>query len=60
MSMKSLFWGTLALVVLAGLFVVLFGSVVDFAFHVLEYVALALAAGWVGYKVGHARGRKGH
>jgi hypothetical protein len=33
---------------------------VSLAFHVAEFAFLALAAGWVGYKIGHARGRRGH
>jgi hypothetical protein len=37
-----------------------FAGVVSFAFHVGELVVLALAAGWVGYRIGHAVGRHEH
>jgi hypothetical protein len=35
-----------------------FAGVFLFALHIAEYVALALVAGWVGYRIGHARGRR--
>ncbi len=47
----------LAMAVVAGAVLVwAFGGLFSLAFHIAEYVALALAAGWAGYKVGYARG----
>jgi Flp pilus assembly protein TadB len=54
------FWMLLAAIVVAGLVIWAFWGVVSLAFHVAEYVLIALVAGWVGYKIGHARGRHGH
>ena len=48
-----------AAVVVGGLLVWAFAGVVGVAFHILEFVAVAAIAGWVGYKLGHARGRRG-
>jgi Flp pilus assembly protein TadB len=56
----STFWAILVAIVVGGLLVWAFAGVVSVAFHIAEYVALALVAGWVGYKLGHARGRRGH
>jgi hypothetical protein len=53
-------WAILVAIVVGGLLVWAFAGVVSVAFHIAEYVALALVAGWVGYKLGHARGRRGH
>ncbi len=53
------FWALLAAIVVGALVIWAFWGVVSLAFHVAEFVFLALAAGWVGYKVGHARGRRG-
>jgi len=44
-------------VVVGGLLVWAFAGIFDLAFHIFEYVAIALVAGWVGYKLGHAAGR---
>lgn len=44
-------------VVGGGVAVWAFGGLFSLAFHVLEYVVVAGASGWTGYKVGHARGR---
>jgi hypothetical protein len=54
------FWALLAAIVVGALVIWAFWGVVSLAFHVAEFVLLALVAGWVGYKVGHARGRRGH
>jgi hypothetical protein len=54
------FWAILVAIVVGGLLIWAFAGVVSVAFHIAEYVALALVAGWVGYKLGHARGRRGH
>jgi hypothetical protein len=35
-----------------------FSGVFLFALHIAEYVALALVAGWVGYRLGRARGAR--
>lgn len=55
---RSLFWPVVAAVVVGGLVVWAFAGVISLAFHIAEYVALALAAGWVGYRGGYARGRR--
>jgi len=47
-------------IVVAGLVIWAFWGVVSLAFHVAEYALIALVAGWVGYKIGHARGRRSH
>ena len=52
------FWMLVAAIVLAGLVIFAFWGVVSLAFHVAEYVLIALVAGWVGYKIGRARGRR--
>ncbi|MDA8303035.1 MAG: hypothetical protein M0005_16185 [Actinomycetota bacterium] len=36
----------------------LFQGIFDLALRIAEYVVLAVAAGWVGYKVGHHQGRR--
>jgi Flp pilus assembly protein TadB len=51
------FWMLLAGIVVAALVIWAFWGVVSLAFHVAEYVLIALVAGWIGYKIGHARGR---
>jgi hypothetical protein len=56
----SSFWAILVAIVVGGLLVWAFAGVLSVAFHIAEYVALALVAGWVGYKLGHSRGRRGH
>ena len=48
----------LAVVVVGGLLVWAFAGLFVLAFHIFEYAALALVAGWLGYKLGHARGRR--
>ncbi|MGH9107513.1 MAG: hypothetical protein ACRDZX_17130 [Acidimicrobiales bacterium] len=49
-----------AAVFVAALLIWAFAGIFDLAFRVAEYVALAIVAGWLGYKLGHARGRRGH
>jgi len=56
----STFWAVVLVLVVGGLLLWAFAGVVSIAFRIGEYVLLALAAGWVGYKLGHARGRRGH
>ena len=47
--------GGLAVVVVTAWFVLgLFFAVV----HIIELIAVALGAGWVGYQIGHFRGRR--
>jgi hypothetical protein len=58
-GMSSL-WAILVAIVVGGLLIWAFAGVLSVAFHIAEFVALALVAGWVGYKLGHARGRRGH
>lgn len=49
---------TVVLVVVVGLLAfALVQGVLGLAIRVAEYVAVALLAGWVGYRVGHWRGR---
>jgi hypothetical protein len=52
-----LFWPVVGAVVVGAVAIWVFAGVFLFALHIAEYVALALAAGWVGYRIGHARGR---
>jgi hypothetical protein len=58
-GMSSL-WAILVVIVVGGLLLWAFAGVVSVAFHIAEYVAIAVLAGWLGYKLGHARGRRGH
>jgi hypothetical protein len=53
-------WAILVAIVVGGLLVWALAGVLSVAFHIVEYVAIALVAGWLGYKLGHARGRRGH
>ena len=55
-------WGTIVLV-LMGLLAVgaaawILAGIVLTALHVLELVAIAAGAGWVGYRIGHFRGSR--
>ena len=55
-------WGTVVLV-LMGLLAVgaaawILAGIVLSALHVLELVAIAAGAGWVGYRIGHFRGSR--
>jgi hypothetical protein len=52
--------GVLAVIVVGGLCLWAFTGLFSLAFHVGEFVAVAIAAGWVGYKLGHFRGRRAH
>jgi hypothetical protein len=56
----GMFWAILVAVVVGGLVIWAFAGLLSVAFRIAEFVALALVAGWVGYKLGHARGRRGH
>jgi hypothetical protein len=56
----GMFWAILVAIVVGGLVIWAFAGLVSVAFHIAEFVALALVAGWVGYKLGHHRGRRGH
>jgi Flp pilus assembly protein TadB len=50
---------TVVLVVVVGVLAfALFQGVLGLALRVAEYVAVALLAGWVGYRFGHWRGRR--
>ena len=48
----------LGIIVVGGLLVWAFAGLFVLAFHIFEYAALAVVAGWAGYKLGHARGRR--
>ncbi len=54
------FLSMVGVVVVAGVVLLAFGGIVDLAFHIFEYAALALVSGWVGFKIGHWRARRGH
>jgi hypothetical protein len=47
------------LIVVGGLCLWAFTGIFSLAFHVGEFVAVALLAGWAGYRVGHFKGRRG-
>ena len=48
----------IAVAIAGGLCILLFGGILSLAFHIVEYALLALFAGWVGYEIGRARGRR--
>ena len=48
----------LVLIVVGGLLVWAFGGLFRLAFHIFEYSALSIVAGWVGYRLGHWRGQR--
>lgn len=50
----------LGIIAIGGLCLWAFTGLFSFAFHIGELVAVALLAGWAGYKLGHYRGRRGH
>jgi hypothetical protein len=52
-------WPVLGIIVVGGVLLWAFAGVVSLAFHIGEYVAVGAIAGWLGYKLGHARGRRG-
>ena len=49
--------GVVVAVIVIGLVAWAVAGIVFALLHVLELAAVALAAGWVGYRVGHYRGR---
>jgi hypothetical protein len=51
-------WPVLGIIVVGGVLLWAFAGVVSLAFHIAEYVAVGAIAGWLGYKLGHARGRR--
>jgi hypothetical protein len=51
-------WPVLGVIVVGGVLLWAFAGVVSLAFHIAEYVAVGAIAGWLGYKLGHARGRR--
>lgn len=55
---RGLFWPVVAAIVVGAIAVWVFAGIFLFALHIAEYVALALVAGWIGYRIGHARGRR--
>jgi hypothetical protein len=57
--MKALY-AIVATVVVGGLALLLFVNIFSHVFHLFEYAAVALVAGWVGYKLGHFQGRHEH
>ncbi len=55
---RRLFWPVVGAIAVVAVAIWVFAGVFLFALHIAEYVALALVAGWVGYRIGHARGRR--
>ena len=55
---RRLFWPVVAAIVVGAVAIWVFAGVFLFALHIAEYVALALVAGWAGYRIGRARGRR--
>lgn len=51
-------WPVLGIIVVGGVLLWAFAGVVSLAFHIAEYVAVGAIAGWLGYKLGHFRGRR--
>lgn len=51
-------WTVLAALVIGGVLVWAFAGLFTLAFHIAEYVVLAVVAGWAGHKIGYARGRR--
>ncbi len=51
-------WPVLGVIVVAGVLLWAFAGVLSLAFHIAEFVAVGAIAGWLGYKLGHARGRR--
>ncbi len=51
-------WPVLGIIVVGGVLLWAFAGVVSLAFHIGEFVAVGAIAGWLGYKLGHARGRR--
>jgi hypothetical protein len=51
-------WPVLGVIVVAGVLLWAFAGVLSLAFHIGEFVAVGAIAGWLGYKLGHARGRR--
>lgn len=54
---RSWGWALVAIIVVGGILVWAFGGLVHLALHIAELVAVGAAAGWAGYRLGHARGR---
>jgi hypothetical protein len=57
--MKALY-AIVAAVVVGGVALWLFAGIFSHVFRLFEYAAVALVAGWVGYKLGHFQGRHQH
>jgi hypothetical protein len=55
---RRLFWPVVGAIAVVAVAIWVFAGVFLFALHIAEYVALALVAGWVGYRIGHALGRR--
>jgi hypothetical protein len=51
-------WPVLGIIVVGGVLLWAFAGVLSLAFHIGEFVAVGAIAGWLGYKLGHARGRR--
>jgi hypothetical protein len=51
-------WAVLGVIVVGGVLLWAFAGVVSLAFHIGEFVVVAGVAGWLGYKLGHIRGRR--
>ena len=51
-------WPVLGVIVVGGVLLWAFAGVLSLVFHIGEFVAVGAIAGWLGYKLGHARGRR--
>jgi hypothetical protein len=47
-------------IVVGGVALWIFGGLFSHVFHLFEYAVVAVVAGWIGYKMGHAQGRHEH
>lgn len=57
---RRLFWPVVGAVVVGAVAVWVFAGIFATALHIAAYVAIALVAGWAGYRLGLARGRRHH
>lgn len=55
---RRTFWAVAGAFLVGAALVWAFGGLFTMAFHIAEYVVLAAVAGWSGYKLGYAQGRR--
>jgi hypothetical protein len=51
-------WPIVGVVVVGAVLLWVFSGVISLAVHIGEFVVVGAIAGWVGYKIGHLRGRR--